>query len=496
MPQKYLYGAAVQGIQDYVFQTSKLREIAGASEIVKYICTGAFDKYALETDGKTPKGESIVRAAGNIKHIFDKEEDCRDAVLNFMRDVITLAPGIEISQAVVTFCDDGEIPDALTRLDNLLKIQRNIPQRNPAIGLAGLLRSRRTGFPAVAQDDGDYLDLSSAKKRDWASKGNERLLCKLLGTNKIPQERISYDIGDYADKNSWIAVIHADGNGLGQIIMKISRNKDRLKEFSAALDEANTVAARLAWESTVDKFSIKDDDIIPLRPIVFSGDDLTVICRGSLALHFTHVFLKEFEKQTAEKLGSIIRDAGLSFSKLTACAGIAYIKSSYPFHYGYSLAESLCSEAKADAKKKEHLVDGLAASCLLFHKVQDSFVEDYHKKITERLLTTSDNTSFAFGPYYSNVEFNERWTVDTLLKTAEGLNGQSGNALKSDLRRYVSLIFRNPGAAGQLCDRIDKMLPEKDQKLRDTFTNSVSKVRPGFLPTYDVLSLHSIIYQD
>ena len=42
--KKYLYGAAVQGIQSFIFQTNKLREIVGASELVEEICTLEFAK--------------------------------------------------------------------------------------------------------------------------------------------------------------------------------------------------------------------------------------------------------------------------------------------------------------------------------------------------------------------------------------------------------------------------------------------------------------------
>ena len=73
---KYLYGAAVQGIQDFIFKTNELKHIVGASELVEQICTTAFDEY-----GKN--GESVVRAAGNIKFIFEKEEDCAKAVREF-----------------------------------------------------------------------------------------------------------------------------------------------------------------------------------------------------------------------------------------------------------------------------------------------------------------------------------------------------------------------------------------------------------------------------
>ena len=33
--EKYLYGAAVQGIQNFIFQTNELKDIAGASELVE-----------------------------------------------------------------------------------------------------------------------------------------------------------------------------------------------------------------------------------------------------------------------------------------------------------------------------------------------------------------------------------------------------------------------------------------------------------------------------
>lgn len=40
--KKYLYGAAIQGIQSFIFQTNKLKDIVGASELVESICTQEF----------------------------------------------------------------------------------------------------------------------------------------------------------------------------------------------------------------------------------------------------------------------------------------------------------------------------------------------------------------------------------------------------------------------------------------------------------------------
>ena len=47
---QYLYGAAVQGIQSFIFQTNKLRDIVGASELVNQICTELFEDVAGKAD--------------------------------------------------------------------------------------------------------------------------------------------------------------------------------------------------------------------------------------------------------------------------------------------------------------------------------------------------------------------------------------------------------------------------------------------------------------
>ena len=110
---KYLYGAAVQGIQSFIFNTNELKHIIGASELVEQICKSDFDEFAKN-------GEYVVRAAGNIKFIFDRKEDCQKAVREFPKKVMSKAPGITISQAVVAF--DDAFGKAIDDLEALLTV--------------------------------------------------------------------------------------------------------------------------------------------------------------------------------------------------------------------------------------------------------------------------------------------------------------------------------------------------------------------------------------
>lgn len=44
MNEKWLYGASVQGIQGYIFQANKLKDVIGASELVKDLRETNFKK--------------------------------------------------------------------------------------------------------------------------------------------------------------------------------------------------------------------------------------------------------------------------------------------------------------------------------------------------------------------------------------------------------------------------------------------------------------------
>lgn len=500
---RYLYGASIQGIQKYIFQTNELKDIIGASELVNEICR---EFKAMYGEDSKHKGKMIVHAAGNIKCIFDDEDACRDAVRNFPRFAMEMAPGITISQAVVKIKDDSEYAKKAEELEQRLHAQRNHPVKSLTTGLMAIERSRKTGLPATtikyAQDKkekDEYLDEGIVAKRN--EKGCD-LYRKLTGEDIKPGNR-AYDTKDLTGHNDWIAVIHADGNGLGEVVAELSGDYQRFKDFSDNLDKATIAAAQAAYTATKEK---EEDEKanrtlekLKIRPIVIGGDDLTVICRGDLAVKFVKEYLEAFEKETKERIGK----------KLTACAGIAFIKSSYPFYYGCDLAEALCGEAKKDAKsdKVKGENGGQAPSCLMFHKVQSSFVEDY-AEIKRKELTTVDGGSLCFGPYYLNkesvdkVKDRERWTIGELKDMRDKL--AEDNHLKTDIRQWLTLMHEDAGAAKQHSKRVKAVnLDSKFISIYDSVSTGIIKKdadgkdkEPKLYPAYDILSLLTIIEQE
>ena len=478
----YLYGASITGIQNFIFQTNKLREIAGGSELIELICSGSFDQF------EDQEGKRIMRAAGNIRHLFKDVDACKKAVLEFPRLVNKLAPGVAICQAVIEIKEKMSLKEALKQLESNLKIQRNKSLMTSNIGFLATKRSQRTGLPAVDYEKGEPVDITSLSKIKAGTSSRTNLCKKAFGNYK---KEISLNIEEMGTDKSWIAVIHADGNSLGKIIQEIAENdnaENLLAEFSSLLEEATINSAREAYIEAEKMF--REETSIPIRPIVLGGDDLTVVCRADIAIKYTEKFLGQFENNTKKLLGKFstnIKDNLLIENGLKACAGIAYIKKSFPFHYGYSLANELCSEAKKESERKH--------SCIMFHKVQDSFVTDYNS-IIQKELSVGNNPIFKFGPYFINDVPNNKWTINNLRKFCNELidisrkedNNSSG--VKSGLRNLIENLQHDSEISKQKMERLISNIDTKNDYLVKTlkdFSNPEKSV-----PFYDALSLISI----
>lgn len=498
---KYLYGASVQGIQNFIFQTNKLKEIIGASEIVEDICTIFFEKkcpnYAEE--------KVYIKAAGTIRYIFDKKEDCEKHVLNFPKQVMEYAPGISISQAVVKL--ESDVSNPLQTLEERLSVQKN---RSTSIlngmGLMVFETARRTGglgvdYTKSRKGESEVLDWAQQKKVQKADQANNSLISKVHGAG-IKKESLPLDIEDMVkdERNSWVAVVHADGNDLGAKIMNMAEMKlsaehflNVMKAFSKRLNDATVQAAKEAYERIILKdFEEEKRKVIPFRPVILGGDDLTAIIRGDLALEFTEAFLHAFETKSKEHFRTFSDDAKLPenpFSNgLTACAGIAYIKANYPFHYGVSLSEKLCKTAK-DASKKLKGANGLTPSSLMFHKVSASFVEEWEDIVDKEL--TADGVRFDYGPYFIEPQSGYA-TIVNLQHWIKEIGKK--NAPKAGLRNWLTEVRDDEESAQQLFNRIFSLSKnnhfKRDLKLDSPFLERADGQK--FTHIYDVISLSNI----
>ncbi len=430
----YLYGASVQGIQEFIFKTNQLQEIVGASEIVKSIDT-MIDAYEPH--------EILMQAAGNIKAIFDDKEKLEKVVREFPKKIMQKAYGITISQAVVKMEGKfSEQSEAIKELEKRLKTQRNKPSIPLDLTINIMELAPKTARPKVNQNG----DKSTTQK----IKASE----KFYKDNPETKEFKSFDY--MKNTKGKIAIIHADGNGLGAIVPKLG---DKLSHFSTKLNDATTAAFNNAKTETME-----------VRKIILGGDDMTVVCNANDALEFTKNFLYQFEEET--KKIQELNDVG--FTKLTACAGIAYCNEKFPFHYAVDLAEALCSATKKHAKKlvedkKDDKNNPIPApSSLMFHNVQSSNFQSWEKFIKDELTIKNDQETIRcdFGAYYANQEGQA--SIENLIATLQAY-AQEGSPISS-LRSWMSELHKSHQSADNMLKRIDEMAsknPKWDHEAMD-----------------------------
>ena len=97
-----------------------------------------------------------------MKYIFEDKAECEEVVRNFPRKVMTNAPGITISQAVVELGND--FVKSVNELEGKLRSQRNKPCKSITVGRLGISRSPQTGLPITKLDEGKEYDASTYAK--------------------------------------------------------------------------------------------------------------------------------------------------------------------------------------------------------------------------------------------------------------------------------------------------------------------------------------------
>ncbi len=233
------------------------------------------------------------------------------------------------------------------------------------------------------------------------------------GLGRMREVASSYRLPYSADKLEselecrWLAVVHADGNGLGQVFLTFDRyvepgpaaglaahNRayiDSLRRFSLELDACTQKAFCTALEKvrpTRNGAHSNSHDVLPILPLVLGGDDLTVLCDGEQALAFTYAFLQKFAEQTQAGTIQQVFARGQPNASLTASAGVAIVKPHFPFFAAYDLAEDLLQSAK-------RLKPLAAIDC---HVVFDASGPDL-ARVRRQLLVDQGSTCLTARPY-------------------------------------------------------------------------------------------------
>lgn len=386
----YVVMISTAGNQRYIFSSGKRQEIAGASDLIARV-DGTWAEQALE---KVFPGfarevwrigghdaELLVAGAGGITMLVGERGAGRRLVTELTRRALEDAPGLDVCGVVVEHAGgslDTVIREARTELAAVRESRPGPQARFPR--LPPIEDCATSGLPAA----GTYREAEGEPVRPRSAVALAKLnaypdalrrLAEDAGTDRSTMRGIVDRLGLEAE---WVAVVHADGNGLGELFRslgdQVAAGDDRgyadvLRNFSLGVDGCARKAFREALRRTAAEPGMKTyGGLPPVLPLVLGGDDLTVVCEGTVALPFTRHYLEAFEQETAREplLRPALANAGRA--RLDAAAGVAIVKRNYPFHFAYSLAEQLI---EAEAKQVKEWGSALAFTVLFESSAPD-----------------------------------------------------------------------------------------------------------------------------
>lgn len=452
-----------KSIQSYLFASGRLRDVIGASELVDAL-TGALLDDVLKGLGLV-EGEGrdvrFSRRAGGAFYAFgDHPEKLQRLMALWTLVVQQFAPGMAYDIAL----DKGTTP--LDAFDEARKALREDSSRQrPRLPVAAPIaeRFRRTGQAAEEEHPKDgKIDAATARKKAFADLSRagfiERFSPKDQGLgwrdwprDLEPAEDDEQGTFPFQGDDRTVALIHADGNGLGQLLMNARAAAaktpggfiDIFRTLSNGIGKATVTAARLATQRVLLP-AREPGKPLPARPILLGGDDLTILVRADLAMDFVMAFVKAFEYESPSVLSQLReRSVGGLPERLTIGAGVVYMRASQPFYLASRLVESLMEASKRRAKAIHR---DAPPSSLAFHRVTSSLVDEYDAILKNALSHSHGGETYVdtLGAYFFGAG-DDGPRLDDLLKLQALLGAE--DMARGPTRQLLTLMGLAPAEA-------------------------------------------------
>ncbi|WP_304237978.1 hypothetical protein [Jiulongibacter sediminis] len=356
-----------KGKQNYIFSSNKLRTHIGASAIIEKEALGSVlidllrkTEPLLNVSDWYRSAEIIIHpdkclsigfiGGGNALLFFRETENAQVFIADYSLLLTSKYPGL---QFVCTLLDDFDASDtgfeeSRKRLHRETKISEKL-----YIGRRGF---KKWGYEKQCALSSGPANVYNKTVKSWVSAeldskiqaSGKLTLKEILSSNDYLTEKfeLSNEIDNLNadEEKGYIAVIHLDGNGLGKKFREETGNLKKLRDLSYKTNSQLETALASLLEMVCNDFNKEvfnidlprknNKKILPIRPIINAGDDITIVCHGSLGLRYT-----------IEYMNLLAKDG------LFTCAGVLVCKKHQPLHMAYEFAEKLAAKAKEKSRK-------------------------------------------------------------------------------------------------------------------------------------------------
>ena len=387
----------------------------------------AIGTMTLRADGSYAGASDHSDAPNDLTRLIHKLKDFQNTVIptvNVPYTGLTLVCSESGETANVWMRDEKE-PNGDKESDDVASVPANVRMRdekapNGRFYAWEVAEKLRVAMPQDGKPAAVQTALMEKLQSFFPPKERENFIKNYAFPMKFDQ------LGQQTPKND-IAVVHIDGNNMGKKFQECKTLTTRIQRSLAIRDMTiaafaalvqNIVAHIERYKDTLVLGTDQKRTLLPIRPLVLGGDDMTFVCAAKVAVEFASFVMRHLVHDDTE--GRIPIDS---------CGGITIMNTSYPFFRGYQMAEELCAVAKKRMRESKE------ASCWL-----DFAILHGDRASTLAQFRAQEYTGVCgdlhFGPYRVDADAREMESLAALLAGVRGMRKLPNNKVK-ELRRVL-----------------------------------------------------------
>ena len=411
--------------QEFIYRTSKIKEISGASEMLSSIYgelvsylnnledgvkinsydpdteVDSFNLNAFETS--VLDAQVLYEGGGNLMVLYKNKTAYIKANRLMSVYLLEKCPTLSMIACCVPFESNFDANRKALYKENAIA-----KKRRPSAYISGVtpftMVDPLTFFPVTYRKSYPEQSLSAdraAKQACYKKKSTDNL----------------------EGLEGLAAVIYIDGNSMGDKLKKCSSEDydegvRKLRTFSKQVNDAFVVKPLKAIEE------ILGDNSKGYRRVIGGGDEITIICEAKDAWN---VVKKYFEVLSVQELSLI-------GCKCTSCAGISVFHAKAPFDTAYQIAQAACESAKRHSRSCE---DENNNNYIDFHYCHSGITNDF-KTLRETEQKHATGRPYHFDDIKSMFDY-----MTPILQAADRANVKAlGNAAQKGFTDYLLEVER------------------------------------------------------
>lgn len=383
-------------VQTYLFAVPRLRAMVGANALLAKVLRKDLKNLAIAYGSAPPDG--VVFPQIDVSHdpllaIDDPGEDLQAGILSrdgghfeaYFRDAETARRFAEEASCLVSRSLPGLLFDVYVGDEKVDRARASIPVDLPHFQVCELTGRGPASARIVHANESEWASLEAivrmapemvADQGQGAADDSDQgydIVGLLQQRLSPPNTRTPQDFNELCG-SEYLAVIHADGNGIGSRVPHAYKGEPDERLEAQAFFRTCRAANRAALSKAIEEMFGRSGPVRPYQLLMLGGDDLLFVCRASYALPFLVRYAKELQNYR-------LYDG----RPLTIGAGVAIARPTVPFYRLHQIAEALASSAK---RLYRGLSDEEAVSVVDWAVFSNSWLDDpIEVRVRESMVT-------------------------------------------------------------------------------------------------------------